>query len=316
MPAITASSPGKVILFGEHAVVYGFPSIAIPVFNVKSNVYISPNPKGKPDQIYLDAPDIDIHCNLDELPENNPTRSLISEIKNFLEIHSFPAFNLRVKSTIPIAAGLGSGASISISTIRAVTGFLGIKIDDKDVSKIAYEIEKIYHGTPSGIDNTVITYQKSIYFIKGKPFHTINIKEPLTLVIADSGIKSLTSEVVNELREKYEKNKIEIREQFASIGKITDEARHCLSNGNLIKLGALMNQNHKVLASLGVSNSTLDQLVDTALSSGALGAKLSGAGKGGNMIALVGKENAQTIASDLIQAGAINTITTDITPRK
>ncbi len=316
MPAITASSPGKVILFGEHAVVYGFPAIAVPVFNVKSNVYISPNPKGEPDNIYINAPDINLHCNVDELTEDNPTRRLILEIKEHLGIKSFPAFNLRIISKIPIAAGLGSGASISISIIRAITGFLGVKIDDKDVSNLAYEIEKIYHGTPSGIDNTVITYQKPIYFIKGKPFQIIRIKKPLTLIIADSGIKSLTSEVVAELRKRYEKNTIEIQEQFTAIGKISDEARRCLSNGNLIKLGTLMNQNHKVLASLDVSNSTLDRLVSTALSGGALGAKLSGAGKGGNMIALVDKKAAQSIASDLIQAGAVNTIITDITPRK
>ena len=315
MPAIAASSPGKVILFGEHAVVYGFPAIAIPVFNVKSNVYISPDPKGKPDQIFIDAPDIDLHCYLNELPEDNPTRSLILEIKSHLGIKSFPAFKVRIKSKIPIAAGLGSGASISISTIRAITGFLGVKIDNEDVSKIAYEIEKIYHGTPSGIDNTVITYQKPIYFVKGKPFQFIKIKKMLTLIIADSGIKSLTSEVVNELRERYEENKNSIQGQFITIGKITEEARRCLSNGNLEKLGDLMNQNHKILASLGVSNSTLDRLVDTALSSGALGAKLSGAGKGGNMIALVEEKKAQSIASDLIKAGAVNTIITDISPR-
>ena len=312
MTAISASTPGKAILFGEHAVVYGYPAIAIPVSNVRTKTYISANPRGKSDQIFIEAPDIDLKNSIDDLPENNPVKALLLLLKKHLNIHHFPSFNLKIKSTIPIAAGLGSGAAVSISIIRALCGFLGIEINNEDISEIAFQIEKLHHGTPSGIDNTVITYKKPIYFVKDKPFKIVNIKNPFTLLIADSGVRSLTSEVVGGLREKYRKMPQNIDQEFNKTGEIVDKAYTCLTHGDYEDLGILMNQNQEILSTLGVSHKVLDHLIDVAVSHGAFGAKLSGAGQGGNIIALVENNKAPSIAEKLITAGAVKTIITEV----
>jgi mevalonate kinase len=312
MTAIAATAPGKIILFGEHAVVYGRPAIAVPVNQVKAKAVVLANPIGQPGQVDIDAPDIGFQATLVDLPEEHPLCLAIRGVQDFLDIPHLPAFRLRLTSTIPLASGLGSGAAISVAIARGVSAFLGNPLSDAEVSAIAYRVDQVYHGTPSGIDNTVITYAQSVFFVRGRPFEHLKIKNPFTVVIGDSGMRSPTGLVVGELRQRWQADPDPYETIFDQIGEITLKARGIFETGQPIDLGVLMTQNQALLQQLDVSCPELDRLVQTALEAGAHGAKLCGGGRGGNMIALVDDQNAQNVANALQAAGAPNTIITRV----
>ena len=312
MPAFTATSPGKIILFGEHAVVYGFPAIAVPVTQVNARATVTANIHLHNEGIHIQAPDVSVDANLNDLPANHPLAFVIHEMLAYFGIDRIPACTIRISSTIPIAAGLGSGAAVSVAIIKAFSAFLGHPLPLDKVSEIAFEVEKIHHGTPSGIDNTVVTFAKPVYFERGKPIEILNIKTPFTLVIGDTGIQSPTVNVVSDVRKAWLVEKERYTELFQEISQVVTQARTAIQEGEIEKLGHLMNKNHTYLKELGVSCAELDQLVDVAVQGGALGAKLSGGGRGGNMIALVHEHKADYIANILIEAGATNTIITHV----
>jgi mevalonate kinase len=247
---------------------------------------------------------------LSELPKDNAIAKAIVLVLAELEVSRPPAFKLRVSADIPKAAGMGSGASVSVAIIRAVSGFLGIALPDETVSDLAFEVEKIHHGTPSGIDNSVVTYQKPVYFVSGQPIELLSIPKPFNLVIGFTGISSSTAAVVGCVRKAWEEDRETYEAIFTKVGEIAAQARHLIEGGEPEVLGPLMDQNHELLIDMGVSSQELDTLVVAARKSGALGAKLSGAGRGGNMIALVEKENVMNVAEALMASGAKNTIST------
>ncbi|MBC8509344.1 MAG: mevalonate kinase [Anaerolineales bacterium] len=312
MPSYSAHAPGKIILFGEHAVVYGQPAIAIPVHQVRANASVTPEINGDPGVVRIQAPNIDLDTRLDELNLDHPLAAAIEGVTASLGISRIPACTLRVTSTIPVASGLGSGAAVSVAVIRAMAGFLGQPMANEQVSKIAFEVEKIHHGTPSGIDNTVVTFAKPVYFVKGHPIETFNITNPFTIIIGDTGIASPTKETVGDVRLRWQANPKKFEAFFAAVGSITKSARAAIESGHPVRLGPLMNENHALLQEMGVSSPTLDRLVQAALDSGALGAKLSGGGRGGNMIALAATGNEKLISLAFKNAGAIRTITSNI----
>ncbi len=312
MPALSASAPGKVILFGEHAVVYGQPAIAVPVTHVQAKAIVTPNPRGTAGSVHIQAPDIDLDCYLRDLAPENPLAKAINGVLASLNIERPPAFNLRVTSSIPLASGMGSGAAISVAVIRVVASFLGRQLPDEQVSALTYEVEKIYHGTPSGIDNTVVTYAMPVYFIKGQPIQTFTVSSPFTIVIGNTGVRSPTSVAVGDVRKNWQADPAPSEALFAQIGEIAQQARQAIEAGEIEALGPLMDANHKLLQALTVSSPELDRLVDAARQAGALGAKLSGGGRGGNMIALADADNAAAIAQALMAAGATGTIVTQV----
>lgn len=314
MTAFTASAPGKAILFGEHAVVYGFPAIAIPVTQVKAKAYVFPLPLHPRGEVKVEAPDIGLDERLVNLPENQPVRLLLSLLADELQLKEFPAFHLKIVSTIPLAAGLGSGAAISVAIIRAVAAFLGKHLSDEKTSALAYEIEKIYHGNPSGIDNTVITFSRPLYFVRGHPFELLRTREPLTFVLADTGVKSSTGAVVGQVRSAWLQDQTSYDKIFKQIGEITCQGRRALEQGQASELGALMNRNHELLKQIHVSCPELENLVSAALKAGAGGAKISGAGQGGNIIALLSPDQVQPVTAALQKAGAVRTILTHLSP--
>lgn len=312
MPAIFSKAPGKIILFGEHAVVYGQPAIAVPVHQVQAKAVITPNPLSEPGEIIIDAPQVNLLAEWSSLPENNPLVFVIHTTLTHLRVVRPPAMTIRVTSTIPIASGLGSGAAVSIAIIRAISNYLGIQLPVDEVSALAYEAEKIHHGHPSGVDNTVIAYGAPVYFEKNHPCQLFDIPVPFTIVIGDTGISAVTGDVVKDVRQKWEVNLDEYNRIFSSIGEISRNAYQSIIQGENRRLGEWMDENQSLLKKIDVSSPELDQLIDAARRAGALGAKLSGGGRGGNMIALTEPDQADTIAAVLKQAGARNTIITEI----
>src|SRR3990172_7432533 len=254
MPALSASAPGKAILFGEHAVVYGQPAIAVPVTEVVAKAIITPAPAAPAGSIHITAPQTNLDANIADLPASDPIAAAVRGTIAGLKIPAPPAFKLRVTSTIPVAGGLGSGAAVSVAIIRAISAFLGHPLPGDQVSALAFEVEKLHHGTP--------------------------------LVIADTGISAPTKETVADVRRVWESDPEPYNEIFESIGKLAIAARAAIEQGDNEALGPLMNENHELLQKLDVSSPDLDKLVLVAREAGALGAKLSGGGRGGNMIAL------------------------------
>ncbi len=312
MPAISASAPGKVILFGEHAVVYGRPAIAAPVTQIRAKAVIVANPKAPPGSVHLQAPEIGLDAEMSELPELHPLRATISNTLRSTAISHLPACRLRLTSTIPVASGLGSGAAAAVAVIRAVSAFIGKPLSDEKVSKIAFETEIIHHGTPSGIDNTVVAYSRPVEYIKGSPIKMLQVPQPFSILIGNTGIASPTAITVGDLRRAWQADPERWEPYFDEIGSIARLAVERIESGSPDQLGALMTRNHELLRELTVSSPELDRLVEAALQAGALGAKLSGGGRGGNMIALVHPEDAISISSSLIKAGATQTILTQI----
>jgi mevalonate kinase len=312
MPAIFAKAPGKIILLGEHAVVYGQPAIAVPVNQVQAKAMVTPNPQNQPGLIILDAPQIHLLADLNGLPSNHPLAAAVRLTLAHIGAAHPPALTIRVTSTIPIAGGLGSGAAVSVAIIRALSDYLGSPLPDDQVSGLAYEVEKIHHTHPSGVDNTVITRAKPVYFQKGLPIEVFDIRTPFTIVIGDTGVAAQTSDVVQDVRCRYESEPEKYARIFNSIGELTCLAYHAITDGENHGLGGMMNANHELLVEMGVSSPELNALVQAARQAGAAGAKLSGAGRGGNMIALVNPEHAETVSAALKTAGAVNTIITTI----
>ena len=312
MPAFSASAPGKVILFGEHAVVYGRPAIAVPVLQVRAKAIVSVDPRSTPGLVKLQAPDIGLETTLSDLPENHPLAAVLLKAASAMKLSHIPACNIKITSNIPIAGGMGSGAAVSVAILRAFSASLGHPLRDEQVLEISYEVEVIHHGTPSGIDNTVITYAKPVYFVKGKRIETLRVMQPFSLVVGDTGIQSPTSSAVSDVRKAWESASAQYERLFDAVGAIAAAARKSIETGPIDVLGSLMDENQALLQKMGVSSPALDRLIEAARSSGALGAKLSGAGRGGNMIAFVTPESASRVASAVEQAGAVRTIVTEI----
>ena len=304
------SAPGKIILFGEHAVVYGRPALAVPVTQVHADVEMTDRDSAG---VWIDAPDVDLHSELNSLSSDHPIAAVIHNLFFLSRISPFPNLNIHITSTIPVASGLGSGAAVTVALTHALSQHINYLMDNEQISVFAYEIEKIHHGTPSGIDNTVVTYAKPVYFVKGQPIETFKVNHPFTIVIGNTGISAPTKESVGDVRKLWETDNAKWEMVFDEIGGIAKQVRMNIESGKWETLGKLMNQNHTLLQEMTVSSPELDRLVSAAISAGALGAKMSCGGRGGNMIALVKPEQAEEVAQALMDAGAKSTIITQIT---
>jgi len=319
---ISATASGKIILFGEHAVVYQRPAIAVPVSQVQARVTIkkSKQPLTIQTSEFLPTPlrygalreNSEVLISYADLREDDPLKAIIQ-----LTLRSFkvmpPHATLTIHSTIPIASGLGSGAAVSTAIARALAQYFKRDLDSATISSLVYEVEKIHHGTPSGIDNTVIAYGKPVYFVRGQPIETFNVAQPFRIAIADTGIQSPTKIAVGDVRAAWEADKDRYEKIFDGCGAIAQRARKLIEDGQPDQLGSLMNENHELLRQMGVSCHELDDLVDAATRAGASGAKLSGGGRGGNMIALVNESNENNVREALMSAGAKQVIITTVT---
>ncbi|RPJ23846.1 MAG: mevalonate kinase [Chloroflexi bacterium] len=304
-----SSAPGKIILFGEHAVVYGRPALAVPVVQVHADVDVSDAARAG---VWIDAPGVDLHAELNTLPSDHPIASVINNLFFLSHVSPFPNLGIEITSTIPVASGLGSGAAVTVALTRALSSHLNYAMTDEEINAFTYEIEKLHHGTPSGIDNTVVTHARPVYFVKGQPIETFKVAEPFTMVIADTGIPAPTKESVGAVRKLWEADKVQWEKVFDEVEEISFAARRVIEEGWIKMLGALMDENHTLLQQMTVSSPELDHLVEAARNAGALGAKLSGGGRGGNMIALVEPETAERVSVVLKDAGAQNTIIAQI----
>lgn len=307
--------PGKVILMGEHAVVYGQPALAIPVFGVEARAEVYAFPGGKPGEVYLDAPQVDLRdVPVSVLSEIHPLRVAVAQALKAAGLPAFP-LKVRVTATIPMASGLGSSAAVAVALIRALTRALGKDLPPDVISALAYEVEKIHHGTPSGVDNTTVAFARPVYFRKGHPPEPLEVGGTFVLLIGDTGIPASTRDTVARVREGWLRDPAEYEACFRTIGTLVDQGRRALAQGDAEALGRLMDENQGWLRRLGVSHPALERLVSAAREAGAWGAKLSGGGGGGNMIALVPPEKATQVGRVLQRVGAVRVWRTTLRPQ-
>ncbi len=306
----SAVAPGKVIIVGEHAVVYGRPAIAVPVWDRVARATIQPGTVGS--GCWIIARDLNSRVRLTDAPPNDALALVARATLAELSLPPDPDWQIELISEIPIASGLGSGAALSAALVRAIHTQVGLTPEDALVSNLVYLGEQIYHGTPSGIDNTVVAYGQPVWFIKGSAPTVFAPATPFTLAIADSGIASPTHETVAGVRRRRDDNPAEYEALFDAIGALVLEARQVMEQSQSSALGPIFDRNHALLQQISVSTPILDQLVLAARGAGALGAKLSGGGGGGNMIALVENATASGVVEALKAAGAVRVVLTTI----
>lgn len=305
-----ASAPGKIILFGEHAVVYGRPAIAAPVNRLQATATVQP---GKPGQgLMLELPDVGERVMATGGVTGQPLAHVAFLALRALQLDAPPDWTITLRSTIPVASGLGSGAAAATAIVAALAAAAGASLSPAQVSALVYESEKRFHGTPSGVDNTVIAYNRPVWFVRGAAPQPFDLRRPLTLVVGDTGIASPTSITVGDVRRSWQAEPARFEALFDAIGQVVQAARRAIESGDPTALGPLMDRNHQHLQTMGVSNAELDVLCQAARQAGALGAKLSGGGRGGNMIALVQPEQAEQVVERLLSAGAAHAFATQI----
>jgi mevalonate kinase len=305
---VTRSACAKFILCGEHAVVYGRPAIALPLAQLRSRAVVAADEC----PFHICAPDIHAEFDL----ATDATRPLAVLARLAFEFAQRPVLpgTLTVTSDIPASSHLGSSASVAVACARAVAAYAGRELTSDEASHLAFEAEKIYHGSPSGIDNTVVAYEQPVWFVRGQ-HGAASTAQPMgialapLIVVADTGIATPTRIPVSDVRAGWEADPQRYEVLFDQIATLVTEARQALQTSDWPCLGRLMDENHKLLQYLDVSSRELDALCEVARRAGALGAKLSGGGRGGNMIALAPDvEQAAQVRAALKEAGAARVI--------
>ena len=288
---------GKVILFNEHFVVYNVPAIASAI-GMKTSASIEHAGK----LILIDDRKETLGYKKEKLEQQKES------LKRIMGAAGIENRDIKIilGGDLIASSGIGASAASCVAIARALSEYFNLYFSDNRINELAYEGEKGYHGTPSGIDNTASTYGGLVWFKKSKPnlIERLDIQSPVEIVIANTGIVADTSRVVAGVRERKEKNPEKYNKIFNEAEKLVYDARKALERFDLKTVGALMDENHKLLQEIGVSCKELDFLVNLANDRGAYGAKLTGGGAGGNMIALTpGKEVQENVASAMEKEG-------------
>jgi mevalonate kinase len=296
------SGYGKVILFGEHFVVHGVPGI---VSAIDSTTDAEVKKTGTGIQVKDDRKTAKGYSEEKRLQQLES----IDRMLKAMGIDPKTPLNIWIGGTLPGFSGLGASAASSVAIARAIAEELKMKIPDEKINQIAYEGEKAYAGTPSGIDNTAATYGGLMWFQKntaGGPdnIQKLAVKKPVEIVIGSTGKVANTKAMVEGVAERKRKNPEKYDPLFKRAEQLAIEGRKALEAYDLKKVGELMNENHTLLQGIEVSSRELDLLVDAAKKQGAFGAKLTGGGGGGCMVAFTpGKELQEKVASAIEKQG-------------
>jgi mevalonate kinase len=294
---------GKAILFGEHFVVHGVPGIVSAIDSAadaevkKSGKGITVEDERKGAKGYTEKKRIQQK----ESIENMLKAMNVNPQKVSLKIW--------LGGNLPGFSGIGASAASSVAIARAIAEELGMDLSDEKINEAAYEAEKAYAGNPSGIDNTAATYGGLIWFKKNlgggaNTIERLSIREPVEIVIGNTGIVANTKAMVAGVAERKKQNSQKYGALFSQAEDLAFKARKALEAFDLRKFGRLMNENHRLLQEIEVSCKELDQLVDLAREQGAFGAKLTGGGGGGCMVALTpGKELQEKVAAAMENEG-------------
>lgn len=287
-------APGKVILLGEHAVVYGRRAIAASI--------------GQGLEVRL------TEGRVPRLASPNGSGRLYEALARAARGFGIDgeSLSIEVSSSLPQGVGLGSSAALSVALVRALADLLGAALDDGEAGARAFELEQVFHGNPSGIDNTVCAHGGLISFSRDRGFRPLACARPLPLVIAIGRAARETRRVVGALRERWQADRVRYEAVFDEIAALVERGEAALAAGDRRGFGAVMDANQDALARLGISTPELDEMAAFARAHGALGAKLTGGGGGGAVIALANGD-ASALAG-AFQARGWRAFTSDIGP--
>lgn len=276
----SAKAPGKIIITGEHFVVHGSYALAAAIDRGSvARASLS-------DHNSIFSKTLGLKAELpDKVPYRlNPLAEALKATLNFLQEKR--GLKIEIETNLPVSAGLGSSSAGAVALVAAAASALGHTLKAKEIVKLAMVSEKIIHGDPSGIDPAIATYGGVMLFKKGCPQKPVQLKAPIEFIIGFSGAGYSTAKMIRKFAQ-YKKTKPSTFRALVDSSSIMGKtAASALISGDLKLLGSILNFNHTVLSSLGVSSNKLDTLVEKALSSGCLGAKLTGGGGGGCIIAL------------------------------
>jgi len=292
---------GKAILFNEHFVVYGVPAI---VSAIGQYTVAKITPFEGSEFKFEDNRSATPSYKEDKLDQQKDSFDRIFK-KMELE-NSKNGLKLELSGNLYVASGIGASAASCVAIARALSEHFNLNLSDDEINDIAYEGEKGYHGTPSGIDNTASTFGGLIWFEKGENsiIEKIPLPNPVRIVMGNTGKVADTTAAVAGVRERKEKDTEKYKTVFNRAENIAYLAKRALQEENYKEIGKLMNENHKLLQQIGVSSRELDFLVSIAREQGALGAKLTGGGLGGNIIALTpGKDLQENVANAIEKEG-------------
>ncbi|GFP76954.1 mevalonate kinase [Clostridium fungisolvens] len=293
-------SHSKLILVGEHAVVYGKPAIAMPFpLKVRVTIQKAVGPIMFESSIYTGP--------IDSMTVK--MKGIKACIEESLRCVDQPFANLRIRidSAIPLGRGLGSSAAIAIAIVRSIFSLFQQGLSEEHLFSLVQIAETYAHGKPSGIDTAAEISEYPIWFQKGKEIVPLVIGIPLYIVVADTGRNGDTHTAVDNVRKMYVSETEKVQNSLDEIGTIGELAREALLKGDVYLLGNLLYRNHEELKILGVSDGELNNLVEIARNAGALGAKLTGGGLGGCILALgESLEHAEVIATQLMDSGVSN----------
>lgn len=275
----------KIILIGEHAVVYGYPAISLPLLEVEVTCKVVP--ATSPWRLY----------------EEDTLSMAVYAALEYLNIKE-ACIRCEIDSAIPEKRGMGSSAAISIAAIRAVFDYYQAELPHDVLEILVNRAEMIAHMNPSGLDAKTCLSDQPIRFIKNVGFTELEMDLSVYLVIADTGVYGHTREAIQVVQNKGK----DALPFLHALGELTQQAEDAIRRKDAEGLGKILSQAHSHLKEIGVSSPEADHLVETALSHGALGAKMSGGGLGGCIIALANNlTHAQELAERLEEKGAVQT---------
>ena len=294
---------GKTILFGEHFVVHGVPGIASAIDSA-ADAEVKKAQKG------INV--TDQRSGAKGYAEKKKLQQLESIERMLKAMDIDPkkvAIDIWLGGNLPGFSGLGASAASSVAIARAIAEEFGLDLSDERINDIAYEAEKAYAGNPSGIDNTAATFGGLIWFKKNlgggsNTIEQLSIGEPVEIVIGNTGIVANTKAMVAGVGERKKQNPEKYGAIFRQAEKLAHEGREALEEFDLKQVGELMNENHRLLQEIEVSCKELDHLVDLAREQGAFGAKMTGGGGGGCMVALTpGKDLQEAVTAAMENEG-------------
>lgn len=288
---------GKIILIGEHSVVYGKKAIAFPFAGVGIHTTVQKKPTIHIQSKYFSG-------TLDEMKQIASMHNLVLLIEVLQKDLALPNFNLSIQSSIPSERGMGSSAAVAVSIVRAIFDWQNLVLDNKTLLKYVDYSEQIAHDNPSGIDAAATSGTQPILFEKGQPFEAFPLNVDAYLLVADTGIKGQTRQAVKDVATLVNQKVQSVQAIIDQLGDLTLEAKTAIIQNQAKRLGQIMTASHHLLQKLTVSNQTLDEAVEIALDNHALGAKLTGGGRGGCLIVLAKDlQNAKQIQEKLISYG-------------
>lgn len=280
-----ASACGKAIIIGEHAVVYGAKAVAIPLLNLNMELNLIPE-------------SIDTH-KLEDDEDSLTLRALIQDAFRVLKLKPFP-LTIHGRSKVPLGAGLGGSAALSVSLLQALAASTQLKLTHSEIALLANELEKRFHGTPSGLDTSVIAFRQAIAFKKGEAPKLLPLKlftdadkiYPWRFVLIDSLVRSSTRSMIQIAAPYFQAP--QGSERIAHFNDLADAVIDGFSQGSIASVSKAMNQAAEVLSEVGIVTPKLREMIEVTKSCGVLAAKPTGAGGGGCILTLLDPRDAAT----------------------